>query len=345
MKTCLTVNCKDHLLFQIYRRPSEAEFVIILNIILRSILTLSLSACTFLLQAQDLDPRAYTRVPINGTVLVTGFAYSSGAVVTDPSIAIEDLEASLQIPSLAVARTFGFFGKTSQVLVALPYAWGQASALVNGRPESVTRSGFSDLRLRWSILFKGAPALTVREFAKAPQKTILGASLNVVVPTGQYFNEKLVNLGTNRWAFRPEFAVSHPFGKRWMIDGYVGVWLFTANSSYFPGNVRKIQNPMGTFQAHLSYNVNLRAWVAFDMTYYAGGNSELNGNPINDRQSNSRVGATLVVPTGKMSSLKFAVSTGAIVRAGANFTTFSIGWQQAFYKLKPKATSSKQVPN
>ena len=289
------------------------------------------------MQAQDLDPRAYTRAPINGTVLITGVAFSKGAVVTDPSIALTDLKATLQIPSVAVVRTFGFFGKTSQVLVALPYAWGQASASVNGRPESVTRSGFSDLRLRWSVLFKGAPALTIQEFAKAPQKTILGASINVVAPTGQYFNEKLINLGTNRWAFRPELAVSHPFSKRWLIDGYAGVWLFTKNPSFYPGKTSKTQQPMGSFQAHISYNVNLRAWVALDFTYYVGGNTALNGKPNDDRQENSRIGATLVLPTGKFGALKFAASTGAIVRAGANFTTVSVGWQQAFYKVKPKA--------
>ena len=308
-----------------------------MKIILRSILSLCFGACTLLLQGQDLDPRAYTRVPIKGTIVVTGLAFSKGAVVTDPSIALQNLKATLQIPSLALARSFGFFGKTSQVLVALPYARGQASADVNGRPESVTRNGFSDLRLRWSVLFKGAPAMNIRELAKAPHKTILGASLNVVVPTGQYFNEKLINLGTNRWAFRPELAVSHPFSKKWMIDAYAGIWLFTSNPSFYPGNTVKTQNPMGAFQAHLSYNVSLRAWVALDLTYYAGGNSELNGKPSDDRQSNSRIGTTLVVPTGKMSALKFAVSTGAIVRSGANFTTVSLGWQQAFYNMKPKA--------
>jgi len=304
---------------------------------IRSILSFCLGACALLSRGQDLDPRAYSRVPINGTVVIAGFAYSTGGVVTEPSIAIEDLKASLQIPSLAVVRSFGFLGKTSQFLVALPYAWGQASATFNGSPESVTRNGSSDLRLRWSVLFKGAPALTIREFAKAPQKTILGASINVIVPTGQYYQEKLINLGTNRWAFRPELAISHPFKKRWMIDGYAGLWLFTPNSSFYPGSTRKTQKPMGAFQAHLSYNVSLKAWVALDLTYYAGGNSELNGKPADDRQSNSRIGSTLVLPTGKFSSLKFAVSTGAIVRSGANFTTFSVGWQQAFFNLKPKA--------
>lgn len=325
------------MLCQIYSRPSKSEYTLVLSSILRSLLTFCLGTCTLALQGQDLDPRAYTRVPINGTVVIAGLAYSSGGVVTDPSIALKDLKASLQIPSLAAVRSFSFFGKTSQVLVAVPYAWGQASASVNGRPESVNRNGFSDIRLRWSVLFKGAPALTIQEFAKAPHKTILGASLNMVVPTGQYFNEKLINLGTNRWAFRPEFAVSHPFGKKWMIDGYIGLWLFTANPTFFPGNTRKTQQPMGAFQAHLSYNVSIKAWVALDLTYYAGGISALNGQPNPDRQSNSRIGVTLVLPTGKWSALKLAASTGAVVRSGSDFTSLSIGWQRAFYNLKPKA--------
>jgi hypothetical protein len=286
------------------------------------------------LHAQDLDPRAYSHVPINGTVLVTGFAYSTGGIVTDPSIALEDLKATLKIPSLAALRTFGFFGMTSQVMVAVPYAFGQASALINGQSESTSRSGFSDLRFRWSVLFKGAPAMNLPQFMRAPRKTILGASINVVAPTGQYFNDKLINIGANRWSFKPELALSHPFGKKWMIDFYSAVWLFAKNNTFFPGTSVRSQDPLGALQAHLSYNVSLRAWVALDLTYYGGGNSSVNGVPKDDRQSNSRIGATLVFPTGKMSALKFAVSRGAIVRSGANFTSLSIGWQQSFFNMK-----------
>jgi Putative MetA-pathway of phenol degradation len=305
-----------------------------LSRILYIFFSVSLLGGLSVLHAQDLDPRAYAHVPINGTVLVTGLAYSTGGVVTDPSIALEDLKATLQIPSLAVVRSFGFFGMTSQVMLAVPYAFGQASAKINGQPESTSRNGFSDLRFRWSVLFTGAPAMNLPQFMKAPRKTILGASINVTAPTGQYFEEKLINLGTNRWAFKPELALSHPFGKKWMIDFYSAVWLFTKNNAFYPGTSVRSQDPLGALQAHLSYNVSLRAWVALDLTYYAGGSSKVNGIPKDDRQSNSRIGATMVIPTGKMSALKLAASTGAIVRVGANFTTFSIGWQRSFYNMK-----------
>jgi hypothetical protein len=306
----------------------------ILNCFIRYIFSVSLSFWVSGLDAQDLDPRAYSHVPKDGSVIVTGFAYSSGSVVTDPSIALQDLKASIQMPSLAGVRTFGFLGMTSQVMVALPYAFAQASALVNGQPESASRSGFSDLRFRWSVLFKGAPAMTLPEFRKAPRKTILGASIMVVAPTGQFFEDKLINLGANRWAFKPELALSHPLNKKWMIDFYSAVWLFTNNNNFYPGTSVRSQDPLGALQAHLSYNVSLRAWVALNFTYYGGGASKVNGIQKDDRLSNSRIGATLVLPTGKMSSVKLAASTGAIVRLGANFTTFSVGWQRSFYNLK-----------
>ena len=73
-------------------------------------------------------------------------------------------------------------------------------------------------------------------------------------------------------------------------------------------------------------------WAALDMTFYTGGNSSINGVDMNDRQSNSRIGATLVLPVKKRNSLKFAFSTGAIIRSGADFSTFSVGWQTMFFR-------------
>ena len=77
-------------------------------------------------------------------------------------------------------------------------------------------------------------------------------------------------------------------------------------------------------------------WAALDMTFYTGGNSEVDGVPMDDRQSNSRIGATLVFPVGKRNSLKFAFSTGAIIRWGADFSTVSVGWQTTFFGNQEK---------
>ena len=289
------------------------------------------------LSAQDLDPRAYAHVPINGTFLITGFSVSHGAIVTDPSLPITDINATVEAPSIGLARSFNFFGKTGQVFGAMPYAWAQVSGKVFEDAASTSRAGLSDMRFRVSALLRGAPAASVLEIAKAPRRTILGTSLMISAPTGQFFPYRLINVGTNRWAFKPEFAVSHPMGERWLIDTYAGLWLFTGNHSFYPGTSVHTQEPMGAFQAHVSYSIKRQMWAAFDATYYVGGRSTTDGVVNDDRQSNTRVGATFAFPVGRRHSIKLAASRGAIVRAGANFSTFSVGWQTAWVPM-PKPT-------
>jgi hypothetical protein len=272
------------------------------------------------LSAQDLDPRAYARVPVNGWFLVGGFAWSKGGVLTDPTLPLTDVDATVETPSVGVAHSFSLFG-------ALPYSWAQVSGKVFGEARDTSRAGLSDMRVRLSVLVRGAPAASGLEIAKAPRRTILGTSLTVVAPTGQVFPDRLINLGTNRWSFKPEFAVSRPLAQHWLLDLYAGLWLFTANHSFYPGTALRSQAPVGAFQAHMSYSFSRQLWAAFDATYYVGGRSTVEGVENNDMLNNSRVGGTLVLPVGRRHSVKLAVSRGAIVRAGADFTTVSVGWQ------------------
>jgi Putative MetA-pathway of phenol degradation len=290
--------------------------------------------------AQDLDPRAYVWIPVNVTVAVGGIGYSAGGILTDATIPVEDMQAKILSPSLGVVHTFSLLGRTAQVSAALPYAWGEASATISGVPQSTSRSGFGDMRLRFSWLLIGAPAAGIGEIAKAPRKTILGASLSITTPTGQYYPDKLINLGASRWAFKPELAISQPLGKRWLIDFYSGLWLFTKNDSYYPGTSVRTQDPLGSFQGHISYNIQPLMWVALDLTFYTGGRSSIDGVEKDDRQSNSRIGATMVIPVGRLNSLKVAFSTGAVIRSGADFTTVSVGWQSTFLG-KPKKSVSE----
>jgi hypothetical protein len=297
-----------------------------------SLLLFSISLClTKSLLAQDLDPRAYARVPVDATVLIAGFNYSYGSVILDPTLPIEDLEANVASPILGIARTFSLFGLTSQAYVALPYSWAEASGKVLGEDSSITRNGFGDTRFRLSVLFLGAPAATVEEFAKSEPQTVLGASLTVTAPTGQFFSDKLINLGTNRWSFKPEVGLSYFVNKQWLIDLYAGAWFFTDNSSFYPGNSVRSQDPLLTFQTHVSYNFNPLMWAAIDFTYYTGGQSAINDVYKDDRQNNSRIGATFNIPVSRVSSIKLAYSTGAIIRVGGNFSTISVAWQTAFF--------------
>jgi hypothetical protein len=282
--------------------------------------------------AQDLDPRAYLRIPTGTTTAFTGLSFSSGRVVTDPTIPIENIKAKVQALSFGFSHSFNFLGKTSQALLVLPYSWAQVSGDVGEQYQEISRSGMADMRLRLTTLLIGGDAGTLQEIRTSSKKTILGLGINVVAPTGQFYSDKLINLGANRWAFRPELALSQPLGKRWQADFYSGIWLFTRNNSFFPGSSVRGQKPMGAFQAHISYNITPLLWVAFDATYYLGGTSSVDDIYNDDRQENSRVGVTLVIPTGKLSSLKLASSTGGIVRIGQDFTTISLGWQKTWLK-------------
>lgn len=282
------------------------------------------------LAAQDLDPRAYLWLPIKTSTVVTGYAFSKGAILTDPTLPIEDLDATVQSLSFGYVNTFNLFGLTSQAMVALPYSWATASGKVAGQAQSIYRQGLGDSRMRLTVLVYGAPSSGIAEILKAPRKTLIGVSINVTAPTGQFFSDKLINIGTNRWSLKPEVAISQPLGKRWLVDFYAGSWFFSSNYSFFPGSSKRTQEPMGAFQAHISYNITPRFWIAYNATYYVGGKSSIDGTFNDDRQNNTRIGLTAVMPVGKSNSIKLAASTGAVVRIGQDFTTFSFGWQHSW---------------
>ena len=287
--------------------------------------------------AQDLDPRAYVWLPVGVTVLGLGYGYTYGGVVTDPTIPVKDVDAHISTLSLGASHIFAMFHKTAQISVNLPWNWATVSGSVQETAQQITRNGLGDMRIRYSILLMGGPAATPAQIAKAPPRTIIGASLSITAPTGQYLYGKLINLGTNRWSFKPELALSQPAGDRWLFDVYAGVWLFTANNSFYPGNSVRTQNPLTAFQAHISYNVTPRLWAALNYTYYIGGESTVDGVINDDRQENSRVGGTLVLPVGKRNSVKIAYSTGAIIRFGANFSTISVAWNSIYFSKPKKA--------
>ena len=302
---------------------------IIGNIGIILLLTLSIRQVS---NAQDLEPRAYARVPINITILSPGFSYSKGNVVTDPAILLKDLNANVETFSLGLAHTFNLFGLSAQALAVLPFSFVNASAQGNGQLQTANRTGTADMRFRLSVLLLGGQAQKLQEFVKNNKpRTILGTSLTIQPPTGQYYPDKLINIGTGRWAFKPEIALSQPLGKQWLLDLYSAVWLFTKNNSFFPGQLLRSQNAIYTIQSHASYNIKPNLWAAFDATYYAGGNSTINGVAKDDQVSNFRLGGTLVLPTGKRSGLRLSLSKGAVVVKGTNFTTIAVGWNYSWF--------------
>jgi len=276
-------------------------------------------------QAQQLEPRAYSPAPIgvNFLGLVTG--YASGGVVMDPSLPIDNAHAIVYVAGPYYGRTFGVFGHLANATVAIPYGWATVHGDVQDVSRQVERSGLVDPQVRIAMNLVGLPALTAREFVQRKPRATLGASLTILAPLGQYYPSKLINLGTNRWAVKPELGFSQPLGP-WLFEVYAGVWLFETNGNFYGGQIRK-QNPLASYPAHIVYNVRPNFWAAADFTYYAGGSTEINGLPKNDRQENTRGGLTLSLPLPRDQSLKFTWSRGVSVRLGSNFQTIGVAWQ------------------
>lgn len=276
--------------------------------------------------AQDMEPRAYSSSPVGTNFVEVAVGQTRGAILFDPAVPITDVMADMNLASFGYARSFGLGGRQGLVSIAIPYARGDIEGEVSGVDERVGRSGLADMRLKMSVNVVGPGAMSREEFATAPRKTIVGVSLTVQPPTGQYDETLLINLGTNRWSFKPEVGVSVPVG-RWFLDAYAGVWLFTENDSFYPGDSTRKQDPLWAAQGHASYTFKSRAWLAFDATWYGGGESTIDGGSPSSRQSNTRLGGTGSIPLPRSQSIKISASMGAAGRTGTDFDTLLIGWQ------------------
>jgi hypothetical protein len=276
--------------------------------------------------AQEMEPRAYSASPAGATFLGVVATRSTGSILFDPTLPITDIEAAINGGILGVGATFDLFGKLALLAAAVPYAWGDISGRVFEEAREVTRSGFADTRVKLSVNLRGNDAMRLAEFAKTPRRTVLGTSLTVAAPTGQYDGTRLINLGNHRWAFKPEVGVSMPRG-RWDFDAYAGAWLFTTNGNFFPGGALRTQDPLFALQGHVSYTVKPRLWLAANATWYAGGRSVVNDGAPSAAVNNSRLGVTASLPLGRRQSIKVSYGDGIIVRGGTNFRTLAVGWQ------------------
>ena len=293
-----------------------------------SLLTLMLLA--FSAEAQELEPRAFSPSPVGTTFVLGGFGKSEGGILFDPALDIDNAQADLWVATVGAGYTFRLAGRQARLLAVFPIAWGTVAGDVHGQVQQQELAGPVDPRLKLSVGLMGAPALTLAEFARAPRRTAVGASVTVVPPWGQYTSRQLVNLGYNRWAIKPEVGISHPIG-RWTLDASAGMWLFTTNNAYYPAHASKRQEPVIALQGHASYALPRRSWLAINGTWFAGGETRVDGVLNPDLQRNTRLGVTLSVPLAGHQSVKFVYSTCTTTRRGSDFNTFNATWQLVMF--------------
>lgn len=271
--------------------------------------------------AQELEAQSYSDKPPHVSFVASGYVRSDGSVLFDTSAPISDVQAGIDSLSAVYGGTTTVFGRTGSYALVAPYVWADVSGNVGDASRTAVRSGPADLRMRIATNLLGGRS-----------RPLVGASLSIIAPTGQYESSRLINIGSNRWSFKPEIGLALPRG-RWLFETSLGAWFYTDNDAFFGGR-RREQDPIASVQVHVSYSFRPGWWVAGSSTYYRGGRSTVGGIENDDVQGNSRVGAVFSAPLSAHQSIKLAWSSGVSTRFGGDFDTWGVFWQYAWVRKR-----------
>jgi len=255
---------------------------------------------------QELEPRRWGHIPTGKNYVGGGYSYTEADIYFDPVLRIEDVQMQMHTWAFKYIRTFDLLQKSARVDFIQGYQEGRWTGLLDGVPSSIKRRGLSDSALRFAVNLYGAPPLNIKEYAayraKVDVETIIGTALVVQLPTGDYMDDKLINLGTNRFTFRPQLGVVHNRGK-WSVELTGAVYLYTANDDFFNGNKLE-QDPYYTIQTHLIYTFRPGIWASASAGYGYGGESKVNGEEKNDLRENLAWALCFGVPITRQLSVK-----------------------------------------
>lgn len=289
------------------------------------------------MSGQDLAPRAYVISPVRSNAVIFTYSFFDGGVNFNGAVPITNATGTFSIPIFSVYHSFSFFRRSANFTASLPYGVGTFQGELVGTHRQIYRSGLVDFTARFSVNLLGGPAMKPQQFAKWKQKVLLGASLRVIAPTGQYDPTKIVNWSINRWAFKPEFGYSERWGK-WVLDAYGGVWFYTTNQAFGPVNKPQNESPIGSLEGHFSHDFKRPGtWVSLDGNFWWGGLTRLSGiQNLKTEQAGSRVGGTGAWRFSKHQSVKLSYSAGTYSRFGGNYQNVSVAWQYSWLGMPKK---------
>ncbi|MBN7798341.1 transporter [Parahaliea mediterranea] len=296
-------------------------------------LTLSLAAVVLAtgIRAQELSPRAYWPAPRGTQVLTVGAIVTRGDTVPDPSLPISGLDSSIDTVAVGYLRTLNLWGRSANIVLEAPFSDGETVAEhPEGGSLGLDYSGLGDISATLSVNLLGAPSMNREEFTelrRAP-RPILGASLKVVAPTGEYDSERLINVGANRWAAKAELGYIQVLSPKWLLELEVGAWVFGDNDDFL-GRTRSA-DPLYTVETHLVRRFRPGFWLSLDANYYHGGRGSLDGRRLNDLQRDSKFGATLVYPVADKQAVKLSYASGSVNDSNEEFDIYTLSYQLLF---------------
>jgi len=271
--------------------------------------------------AQDLEPRRWTVLPAGLNVIGAGYARMEGDVSFDPVLQIENATVSGQILAISYVRSFNIGDKVARLDILLPWANMRWTGLLDGVPATASRVGLSDPNIRLSIILAGD-----KPDKLAASNTVVGAAVAISVPFGEYLDEKLLNLGRNRFFIRPQMGVLHTRGN-WSYELTGSVFLFGDNDDFFGGSKLE-QDPLYAVQTHLIYAFDKPGyWAALSAGYGWDGQSTIDGNEVDDSRRLFLSALAVGVPIGKRQSVKLAyIRTRTNTSKGSDVDSLSLGW-------------------
>jgi len=294
------------------------------------LLMLILLGCSQLSFAQDIEPRRWAQMPIGMNFAGIGIGHVEGDISFDPLLLVEDAKFDMELIGLVYMRSFSLAGRSARVDFSLPYRAGRWEGTVNGEFLHFRRRGFADPRIRLSMLLYGGEALTRKEFASTKRSnTVVGAAISAKMPLGEYREDRLINLGANRWEIKPQLGVTHTRGK-WTGELTGSVFLYGRNNEFWK-ETRLETDPLWALQAHIIYSFKPGLWASISSGYGWGGESTVNGDAKNNPSGNWLSALSFGFPIDRVQGIKIAFLTGRSQKVtGADLDSIALGYSIIF---------------
>jgi hypothetical protein len=283
--------------------------------------------------SQDIEPRRWSPIPLGTNVIGAGYSFTTGDVFFDPLLEAENVGIRAHSLAVTFAHPIKIGNKLGTVSMLIPFSSADWEGLLSGAPAGINRTGLADPRLRASILLAGPPAGNAMEIQqyrlKNPSYTTFGVSLAINIPLGEYFEDKLINLGSNRFVFRPQAGMIHYWGS-WSFELTGSVFLYTRNPDFF-NNADREQRPTFAIQSHLVRQLRKGAWLSLSAGYGLGGESVINRQPNGDFRSNLLVSGSYSFLFAKRQGVKLTyIRAEALEDIGSNTNNFILAWFISF---------------
>jgi hypothetical protein len=281
--------------------------------------------------AQFTDPHTYDNTPVGTNQVELAYAYAHANASIDTSLIIAGARFNVNQGTITYTRYFGFVHRLVWVEASVPLAGLNGS--VSGTNIQGSATGTGDSSYAVAALLKGGPALSVAQFADYKPTTTVGMSLTITAPTGQYNPNRILNLGSDRWSFKPEIALSHPFGpqQKWEVEAYANSYFFTDNTSYQGREILR-QHAVPGLEGHISYSFIDSLWASLDARYSFRGTTFVNGVNQNNAQQNFGLGGEVNVSLNPRNSLVFEFDKSLAHQNGPALSGFAVKYNYSWGK-------------